>query len=161
MTTLNVNFINPFIDGTLNTFKIQCAVEASPGKPFMKGNGPTLTAEIAATIGLASKEFCGSVSIGFSESLFLALMGNMLGEKYTEITKDLEDGASELLNIIFGQAKTVLNEKGYAIDKAIPTVIRGKGISFNHLSSQPTLVVPFETQHGPFFIEVVLEGQRN
>jgi hypothetical protein len=48
-------------------------------------------------------------------------MGKMLGEEFKAITQDLQTGAAELLNIIFGSAKVVLNEQGYAIQKAIPT----------------------------------------
>jgi chemotaxis protein CheX len=81
----------------------------------------------------------------------------MLGESYTDITKDLEDGAAELLNMIFGQAKADLNEKKYEIEKAIPTVIRGEALRMNHLASTPTLVIPFESPVGLLRIEINIE----
>jgi chemotaxis protein CheX len=85
------------------------------------------------------------------------MMERMLGEKYPEITQELEDGASELLNIIFGQAKKVLNERGYRIEKAIPTIIRGTDVAIRHHTASPTVVLPFDTDLGVFHIEVTTQ----
>ena len=82
----------------------------------------------------------------------------MLGEEFKEINKDLEDGAGEILNIIFGHAKTVLNSKNYGIEKAIPTVIRGHGILVKHVTQVASIVVPFETDVGSFHMEIGVEG---
>jgi CheY-specific phosphatase CheX len=83
----------------------------------------------------------------------------MLGEKHSEITQELEDGAAELLNIIFGQAKVAMTELGYAVEKAIPTVIRGAGLTTKIVSAQPVIVLPFATASGVFEIEIVAEGK--
>jgi chemotaxis protein CheX len=154
---IDVNFINPFIDGALETLKVQCSSSAQAGKPFIKGQGPTITTDIAAVIGLTSAAFSGSIAICFPQVVFLTIMERMLGEKNSTITKELEDGASELLNIIFGQAKRNLNQKGYAIQKAIPTIIRGQELQVRHLTPSSTLVLPFQLDVGTFHIEVATE----
>jgi chemotaxis protein CheX len=154
---IDVNFINPFIEGAIETLKIQCSFTAKAAKPFLKGKGPDIKTDITAVIGLTSAAFNGSVAICFPQSIFLSIMEKMLGEKHSAITKELEDGASELLNIIFGQAKRVLNEKGYAIEKAIPTIIRGSDLSVKHLTPNATIVVPFETEAGIFHIEIATQ----
>jgi len=154
---IDVAFINPFIDGTVETLKIQCSLASTPGKPFLKGGQALPKIDIAAVIGLASSAFKGSIAICFPQKVFLALMGKMLSDTYTQINKELEDGAGELLNIIFGQAKRVLNEKGYGIEKAIPAIIRGQDLEVRHLTASPTLILPFETDAGPFHIEVATE----
>jgi chemotaxis protein CheX len=155
---IDVNFINPFIEGAVETLKVQCSFVATAGKPFLKGKGPDITIDIAAVIGLTSAAFNGSVAICFPEKIFLGIMEKMLGEKQTTITKELEDGASELLNIIFGHAKKILNQKGYAIQKAIPTIIRGKDMAVTHLTPNPTIVMPFQTELGSFHIEVATQA---
>src|SRR4051794_18484697 len=94
---LDVNFINPFIEGAIETLKVQCSFVAKAGRPFLKGKGPEIKTDIAAVIGLTSAAFNGSVAICFPEVVFLGMMERMLGEKYAAITQDLEDGASELL----------------------------------------------------------------
>ncbi len=160
MLKLDVNFFKPFIDGTLHTLKVQCSLEAKPGKPFMKGKGPSIDCEIAAVIGLTSTAFSGTIALCFTKPVFLALMNNMLGEKFEEITDDLQDGAAELLNIIFGHAKRVLNDqKSYDIQKAIPTILRGKNIQTKHLTSGFSIVLPFLTDAGEFHIEICTENK--
>lgn len=152
---INVAFINPFVEGTLTTLKVQCGIECKPGKPMPKDEfktSPPLA--IAGVIGIASSTFRGSIAIAFPEKTFLGVIGKMLGENYTEITQDLEDGAGELLNIIYGHAKKVLNEQGHSIDKALPTVVRGDKINIRHMSKSPAIVLPFETEMGLFVIEV-------
>ena len=72
-------------------------------------------------------------------------------------TKELEDGAGELMNIVYGTAKSALNEKGYAMQKALPSVIRGTNVSLRHVGSGTTLVLPFKTAAGEFEIEIGME----
>ena len=151
---VDVNFINPFIEGAVHTLKIQCSMEVAAGQLFMKGQGPEINVGIAGVLSLVSPDFNGSIAISFPEKTFLAIMGNMLGETYETIDKDLEDGAGELLNIIFGHAKAILNNKGYNIQKAIPTIVRGKELAVKHMSNNKTIVLPFESAEGPFHIEI-------
>ncbi|MDR3608377.1 MAG: chemotaxis protein CheX [Oligoflexia bacterium] len=150
-------FFKPFVEGTLRTLRVQCNLEAKHEKPFIKGKAPQPQFDIAAVIGVTSSAFNGTITICFPEAVFLQLMSNMLGEKQTEITKDLEDGAAELLNIIFGQAKIVLTGQGYTVEKAIPTVIRGTNLKTSHSADHPVIVLPFKTSAGEFDIEIVTE----
>jgi chemotaxis protein CheX len=157
--SIDVQFIKPFVDGAIETLKVQCSLEAKPGKPYFKGRegSPQTQVDIAGIIGLTSEAFQGTISLCFSEKTFLGIMGKMLGENYEQLTKEVEDGAGELINIIFGAAKRVLNERGYAIQKALPSVVRGKDMSVHHLTPIPIVVLPFETALGAFQIEVGIE----
>lgn len=157
-TTIDVGFINPFIDGVLHVFKVQARLECTPGKPYLKNTEqPLPNTDIAGVIGISSPSFRGTISICFPENTFLLLISSMLGETYTQITKDVEDGAGETLNMIFGYAKKILNENGYSLDKAIPTVVRGKIVSLNHLSPQGTIVLPFTVNGLEFYMEICTE----
>lgn len=157
---LDVEFVSPFIQGTLETLKVQCSIEAKAGKPTARKSGEKgLRSDIAGVIGLTSASFKGSIAICFPAPVFLKAMSNMMGEPLTEINKDLEDGAGELLNIIFGFAKRILNEKGHSIEKAIPTVVRGTDLEIKHLVHGKTVVLPFSTETGEFWIEIAAEPQ--
>jgi len=156
---IDVNFFKPFVKATQETFKVQCETEATPLKPYFKDVTQKSNIDIAGVIGLASPSFSGNISLCFSSSAFLGLMTNMLGEEYKEITPDLVDGAAELLNIIYGSAKTVIKEQGHDIDMAIPTVVMGKDLQTVHLSKGPTVVMPFETSAGQFSIEISIKSQ--
>lgn len=156
--TLNVEFVNPFIEASQKTLKVQCGVEANAGKPFLKGTAELMEIDIAGVIGLVSSEFNGSIALCFPRATFLAVMGAMLGEKILEITDDLKDGVGELLNIIFGQSKVVLNQKGYQIEMAIPTIVSGDSLKLRHVATGPTLILPFASNAGGFYMEIGLSG---
>jgi chemotaxis protein CheX len=158
MTKLNVNFINPFVEGTLNTLSIQCSFKAEAGKPFVKGKGAMESIDIAAVVGLVSSAFRGSISISFPRVVFLDAMAGMLGERYEFITRELEDGAGEILNMIFGWAKRELEVKGYQIQKAIPSIIRGQSTSVGRATSADTLVIPFQSASGRFYMEITIDS---
>lgn len=153
---IDINFVNPFLAATLNVLKIQASVEATPGKVHLKKNDDALKGDVSGVIGIVSDTFNGSVVISFPEKTFLKVMSGMLGEEYTELTKDILDGAGEITNMIFGMAKVTLNERGYGIKIALPQVISGKGHSLSAMSKGPTVIIPFSSTAGDFFVEVSL-----
>lgn len=154
----NVEFINPVITSTIKTLQTQCSlVLHTCDKPFLKGSQDLPPIEIAGIIGITSPGFKGTISICFPEKTFLGVMAGMLGEQAKEINDELQDGAGELLNIIFGQSKVIWNEKGLGIEKAIPTVVRANALKVRQYSSSPALVLLFNSAHGPFYIEIALE----
>lgn len=117
-----------------------------------------MTGDISGVIGIVSDAFQGSVVISFPEDTFLGVISRMLGEEYHKIDQEIIDGAGELTNMIFGQAKIVLNEKGYGIKTAIPSVVSGKDHSLAALTKGPVIVVPFTTEFGKFFVEIGLSN---
>ncbi len=157
MAKVDTAFIKPFVEGTKETLKTLCEFTAVPGKPFLKKNSPPPNVDIAGVIGLASKTFSGSITIAFPEQVFVKIMSKMLGENYTEINKEIEDGAAELLNIIFGHGKRVLNATGHQIEKAIPTIVRGKSLQLTSMTKAEVVVLPFEIEVGIFYIEVAID----
>ena len=81
----------------------------------------------------------------------------MVGESHDNITEEVQDAAGELLNIIFGQAKTVLKGKNYVLERAIPTVLVGEKLRIRYKTKIPTIVLPFESSAGSFHIEIIVD----
>ncbi len=160
---LDVEFLNPFIKATIDTFGVQANTEIVLGKPFVKESKINLPMDIAGIIGITSIKFSGNLALCFSSDIFLKIYSNMLGgEKFEKIDDEIEDAAGEFTNIILGQAKASLNDKkGYQIDKAIPSVIRGKGITLNHLSATASIVVPFIVEEDEFYLDICFDENSN
>ena len=112
---LDTNLINPFLESTVKVLEIQTKINAVAQKIKLKKASEPVLGDVSGIIGLVSDSFCGNVLLTFPESTFLKIMSSMLGENFTKLDQDLIDGASELLNIIFGQTKANLNNKGYGI----------------------------------------------
>lgn len=159
---MDLRFVNAFLQGTIQTLKIQCTYEVKSQKSFVVKKDTDIPTDIVGVIGLTSSVFSGSISLCFPAKFFLGVMGSMFGETYTEITDELADGAGELLNIIFGTAKTVLNAEGMQVEKAIPTVVRGKDMKLNTLTQGGvTIAIPFEGKDGLLHILVGLDKPKN
>lgn len=154
--SLDTNFVNPFLTAALHVLKVQASVEAQAGKIYVKKPNESLLGDVSGVIGIVSDAFEGSVVISFPEQTFLNVMSGMLGETFTVLNKEILDGAGEITNMIFGQAKIVLNEQGYGIKSALPSVVSGRNHTIMGLTKGPIVVVPFTGSAGEFFVEICL-----
>ena len=153
---LDVNFINPFLRGAVSVLEMQAMTEAKPGKLYLKKAHEGFLGEITGIINMVSPAFTGAIAISFPATTFLKIMSRMLGEEQIVLTKDIEDGAAELTNMIFGQAKVELNRNGHALQTALPSVVTGPANSALRHSRGPRVIVPFITDTGEFFIDISL-----
>ena len=153
-TKLDVRFINPVLNATIEVIAEMTSLKISAAKPYLKRPGES-SGDISGVVGVISSGFRGTISLSLSEKAFLALISKMLGEKYTAIDDENKDAIAELLNIIFGAAKKILNEEGMNIQPAIPTIVRGKNHSLSHHAQSQTIVIPFtNAEMGDFRAEV-------
>jgi chemotaxis protein CheX len=157
-SVLDPNYIRPFVEGTLTTMKLQCNVIAIFEKPYLSTESvlESLNIGIMGVVVINDRTVQGSVCVCFPEKTFLLILGSMLGETFASLTSDVEDGAGELTNIIFGSAKKILNERGHSIEKSLPKVVSGKGLLFYQPPWKPTIILPFKTDKGPFHVQIGL-----
>lgn len=153
---LDVNFINPVLMATMNAFKVQVGVTPKMLRPVPKVDRSQSLGDISGVIGVVTPSFGGSIILAFPLKTALAVFSKMLGETYEKASPEVESGTSELTNIIFGQAKIALNERGYGLKPAIPTVVTGTNHVLYSSTSGPIVVVPFESELGNFFIEICM-----
>ena len=156
---MDVIFINPFLEGTINVIKTMAFVEPKPGKPFLK-SGDYAKGDISGIIGIAGS-VRGSFALSFSEECILHLVSNMLGEEIDSINADIKDAVGEITNMVSGAARQKLDQMGISLKAALPTVVTGKNHTFVHLLGGPSLVIPFETDHGPFVADVCMGKPQN
>ncbi|MGZ3691546.1 MAG: chemotaxis protein CheX [Pseudobdellovibrio sp.] len=159
---LDINLINPFLSATKNTLERQAKTTCEPLKPFLTSvDAKTYETPIAiaGVISLSTDTFKGSITLVFTEKVFLQIYEMMFDEKHTSINHEIEDAAGELLNIIYGSAKTVLNqEMGLQLKPVLPTILSGERIHIRQQTTQKIIILPFKTQHGPFQIEISFDA---
>lgn len=155
---LDAELINPFIDGVVLTFKNLAKVDLVPEKPKLKDRKNARPCGIAGLINLQSEGFNFSIACCFTSEVFLKIYEAMTKEKHDKLTSEIEDGAAEILNVIYGQAKTTLREKGYPLVMAIPTVITGEKIGMLCSSAKPTIELVFNSPLGSFHLEINIDG---
>ncbi len=141
--------LQAFVDGVIKTLATIAQTDAKVGKPYIE---PELTekGEIAGMVGMVAPPLKGTLLISFTKDSIFQIMENMLGEKHTEINGEISDAVGELTNMIYGTAKTALNQMGYSFEMAIPTVIRGE-FTLSKSTKSATLVIPFELKNSAQF----------
>ena len=152
---MDVKYINPFINATLNVLDTMAFTKAEAGKPYIKHNHTAL-GDVTGVIGLTGNA-SGTISVSFAEKSILSIVSNMLGEQINELNEDIKDAVGEITNMISGQARQELENLGRSLRAAIPTVIMGKGHTVAHVTSHPIIAIPFSTANGDFTIEVCFE----
>jgi len=157
MFKIDVNFILPFVESTLEVLKLTASTSATKDSVYVKtGNDPS--GDISAIVPINSSKFLGSFAISFEDKCFLEVVSNMLMEEYAEINEENRDAIGEICNQVFGMAKARMNDQlGLDIAKAIPTIIEGKDHKIKHMIDGKCLTVKFKTQKGSFTIEAVVQ----
>jgi chemotaxis protein CheX len=150
---MNVEFINPFLSSLMNVLETMASTKLVPGKPGLKKEQVS-RGDVSGLIGMASPQTRGSLSVTFDESLALAIMERMLGERPSELNEEVTDMVGEITNMVTGGAKNILGDKGYDFDMATPIVVSGKNHTINHKCESATLIVPFTSDTGNAYIEV-------
>ena len=155
---LDADFINPFLHAVVMTLKgMGQLAEVTPLKTSLLKVGQEKHADITGSLAIVAPAFVGTISISFPIKTYLTIVSNMLGKKYTEMTSDIEDAAAEIVNVVYGNAKSALNEKNYQMEKAIPSLIKGAQHAIRSENHSPTLVTDFTSTAGPLFVSISID----
>lgn len=153
--TVNVEFINPFVDATFNVFRTMAGMEVERKKLFLKDDHK-MFGDLSGVMGLSGAA-SGTVVVSMPERLACILVGNLLGEPPAEaLTSDTCDGVGELVNMIAGQAKAALTKTKYNFSISLPSVVSGTDHEISHKKGTPNIVVKFAAGEHDFHLQVCL-----
>lgn len=154
--SINVEFINPFIEATRTVFQTMAGIAVERKRLFLK-NDYQMLGDISGVMGLSGSA-SGSVVISLPTRLAIEMVSKMLGEAPGEtLTPEVSDGVGEIINMISGQAKASLAKTKYHFQISIPTVVMGEHHEITHRQGTPNIVVLFESEAGDTFaIQVCL-----
>lgn len=119
-------------------------------------NCPSLEESITGVIGLAGTHK-GVLAIHIPFNVAMKITGNFLGMDVEEMNEDVEDAIGEVANMLGGNVKAILSEKGRDIDLSLPSTIIGKQYDFQPKKDAERNVIPFKCESGKFFVELQLE----
>lgn len=151
---MDVRFINPFLEGTVEVLTTMAFIKPRAGNPYLKKDF-IAKGDVSGIIGI-SGDVKGSLALSFSANCVLKIVSNMLGEQHTSIDGDIQDAVGEMTNMISGAARKKIEGLGYKLFAAIPTVVSGKNHSITHVMGGPSIIIPFETDDGPFVLDVCI-----
>ena len=144
-----IDYIEPFVEVTIATFKNFVGLEASPKHPHYLEPDKEYDWDISSVIGL-SGSVRGAVIISMKTELAIKLADTIVGTAHTEIDADVTDCVGEIVNIIAGNIKPKV-PSGDKIVISIPTIIKGKKISFVWPSRQTRILcIPHKVYENDF-----------
>lgn len=158
---IDLRIVNQLIEATrysVEMFSGLSKIEALPIESFYKSTRYIDHVALAGATGIMSNVFAGTILVAFPVDTFLKIMSGALGETCSELNNDLKSASGELINIIYGQAKTILVEN-MEMDfmKSRPYFIDDRErIRSYHGSS--SYIVPFNCEAGRFFLIVAFES---
>ena len=153
---MDVRLINPFLRGAKEVLLTMAYVETDIGKPYVKQDDRA-TGDVSGVIGLTG-DAIGSLAISFSEACICGIAGSMLGETFPQANKDVFDAVGEITNMISGVSRTHLEKEALVVWAGIPAVVYGKDHRVKHILNSPSIVIPFTTKYGSFFVDVCLKS---
>ena len=149
---IKIEYINPFVESVVTVFRMMLNVEVRRGALYLK-DGFQPSEEITSIIGLSGMAK-GSVLVGVSREVAMAVTGILLNEPCTAIDSNAIDAVGELTNMIAGSAKAKLEELNMSI--GLPTVVVGRNHSVVFPTGVQPIGIPFESSIGPICLEVSL-----
>jgi len=156
------NYVEPFVEVTINTFKEFVGVDVVPKHPHFLDPDKSLDWDISAVIGL-SGIVRGAVIVSMKKELAIKLTDQLIGPGHTEMDADVADAIGEINNIIAGNIKPKV-PNGDKIVISIPTIIRGKEHSIAWPSKQTRiLVVPHKAYTNDIFhlmVAIEMESEK-
>src|SRR5438874_2215906 len=111
--------------------------------------------EVTAVVGVTGA-LSGAVMYRMSEATALAIVGQMMGQRFGELDALARSGVGELGNVISGRAGVLLEKAGVRAEIAPPMLLLGRGGLMSSLDI-PRLMVPLETRVGAIDLQIALK----
>ncbi len=149
---MNVEVINPFIQGTKQVLKTVCNVDSKMGKVFVK-NKP-FDDKLNITIGIFG-DIKGKVNYSFDLSVALFIASKMMFMEVTTLDDISKSAICELSNMISGAIATVFSNNDKFVDITPPVFEE----NFNSCDVEKFISIPLELEPNKIFeINVWIES---
>jgi chemotaxis protein CheX len=140
-----------------NTFNVTAKLER-----FEIGHGMvSLNGDVSGVIGIVQSSLEGTMTLCFNFNTMRLLLPRAIG-KNIDVTQDMAiDAVGEITNMIFGQVKTDLNQRGFELKLGIPSVVTGRGHFLSHFHRGAFMIIPFSLEGQIFQLHVAIHKSNN
>ncbi len=146
---------NKIIESTIEIFTGMVMMDiAVAGEPLLEL--APLKQSITGMVGLAG--VCrGVLAVHFPKQVALDVTSSFLGMEVEEINADVQDAIGEIANMLGGNLKTILSDRGKDIQLSLPSTISGDEYTYTSQAEVDQVILPFQAPAGVFYVEVELE----
>jgi chemotaxis protein CheX len=151
---MRADVVQPFVLAAKDVLEAELGGEVGRGSVKVE-QGDFTVGEVTAVVGVTGA-LSGAIMFRMSEATALAIVGQMMGQKFEELDALARSGVGELGNVITGRAGVLLERAGIRADIAPPMLIVGRGGVMSSLDI-PRLLVPLETRVGNIDLQIALK----
>lgn len=143
---MKVEYINPFIESSINVINQTTGINPSLGKVHIKKNSYKGD-NVVVLIGLTG-EIQGNVIITLHKNLACKIASAMMcGMPVSELDEIARSAISELCNMILGNTANIFYSNNINIDITPPTLLTGDNMEFSQ-NKALTVCVPLHFEDG-------------
>ncbi|MFQ5432537.1 MAG: DUF4388 domain-containing protein [Nitrospinota bacterium] len=153
---LDVAFVNPFLKAAIKEIESNTNIKVTAGKPQLKEPLEPARGDISGLVGLTGQKK-GSVALTFTRDFIVKAVSDMhkVNAKFEDLR--VRNSVNSLTGKIVAKGTERLAEKGHFFHPSLPTTIIGEKHYLEHNTDGPCIVIPFDSNAGPFFAEISLE----
>lgn len=134
-------------------------VTVTPGVPEFGDGMVSLVGDISGIIGMVQQQLEGTLMLCVTFETVREILPQIVGKSVTITHEMALDAVGELTNMIFGQVKSELNQRGHQIKLGIPCVVTGKGHFVSQFHRGHYLIVPFNLDGQLFQVYVAVHDR--
>lgn len=147
------NLKQAIADGAKDVFSTMLMLEIEAGEP-LPASERKVPAQMTSMLGLGG-DIRGTLAIHCPEATALSITGAFLGMEVEELGEDVKDAIGELANMIAGNLKIFFAEEKVNVELSIPTSVVGDSFKLSGLSGSIRCIVPFSSDCGVFWVELL------
>jgi len=121
----------------------------------------SLVGDISGIIGMVQSHLEGTLMLCVTFETIRDLLPQVVGKSVVITNEMVADAVGELTNMVFGQIKAELNQRGHQIKLGIPCVVAGKGHFVSQFHRGKYMIVPFRLDGRLFQVYVALRTEGN
>ncbi len=152
--------VQAFIDATAFVFSSMAQITVTPGKPYIKNTHASIYELTGIVSAQTESEKKGSIALSMSREAAENVAVAMLGDCIEDMDEDAKSTVGEFINILSGDARRRMSEKGLIYSGSTPTMIYGLNQDVLHetAATVPIIVIPFTLPVGECVVEFALEA---
>lgn len=161
MAEVKIDYINPFIESTIDSMKTMVNTDCERVGLYVKKEDQTVMVGDVTVMLSTFGALQGTVVLSFPRKTSIRLVASMLmDDDIDDFNDDVFDGVGEIGNLIVGSAKSAIVQKfGKDAQISIPTTLVGKPHEMQHQKGIPCIGCVFNTPHGKFALEVAVKEE--
>mgnify|MGYP003632970160 CR=1 FL=1 len=149
---MDAGLITPFADSIRHVFDTLFQLPVCVGETTVK-EGNRCPFDVSGVVGL-SGSIAGTVVLSMPSETAVAVVALFTGERLEPESDAFADAVGEIVNIVCGHAKSLLDRRNVSI--SCPSVVVGRGHRVAFQSGIPRVAIPCTTDRGELVLEVAV-----